>query len=150
MLLVDGNFENPRLHYEYGCTNHNGFSDCLVTQQWDQAGFYPTPVERLVVLPAGRNCKPGLLFRKEALTQFIEFADHHFGLVIIDGAILKIGGNCLASVVDGIALVVDSGKTRREVVQGTMDGLNIDKSRYFGAILNKKSYHIPKFLYRKL
>lgn len=150
VLLVDGNFENPQLHLEYNCTNQNGFSDCLGTQEWDKAVFHTTAVPGLTVLPAGSNCKPGLLFRKEPLTNFLRFAGSKFGIIIIDGAILKIGGNSLASQVDGVALVIDSSKTRREVIQGTMDSLHIDKGRYFGAILNKKAHYIPKFLYRHL
>lgn len=150
VLLVDGNFINPRLHLEYDCPNDVGFSDCLLSQQWNSASFHAQDDSGLTVLPAGRNCNPNLFFRKRLFADFLQHAAGVFGLVIIDGPTLKDGGNVLSGWVNGTALVVESEKTRREVIQGTIDGLHIDKNRYVGAILNKHVHYIPKFFYRNL
>jgi len=56
----------------------------------------------------------------------------------------------LAGMVDGVVLVVRSGRTKREVVQRSLDQLQKYGARVLGAVMNRQQYVIPEFIYRRL
>jgi Mrp family chromosome partitioning ATPase len=51
---------------------------------------------------------------------------------------------------DGVVLVVLSGRTKREVVQRSINLVRQFEGRVLGVALNRKRYFIPEFLYRRL
>ena len=56
----------------------------------------------------------------------------------------------LAPFVDGVVLVVHSGRTKRETVQRSIKQLQQIQGRVLGIVLNRKRYFIPDFIYRRL
>jgi Mrp family chromosome partitioning ATPase len=56
----------------------------------------------------------------------------------------------MAAIVDGVVLVVKSGKTKREVVQRSLDMIAQFDGNVLGVVLNRKKYYIPDFIYRRL
>jgi protein-tyrosine kinase len=49
-----------------------------------------------------------------------------------------------------VVLVVQSGKTKREVVQRSLDMIAQFDGDVLGVVLNRKKYYIPDFIYRRL
>ncbi len=75
-----------------------------------------------------------------------------FDLVVIDapspdGAL---DGVTLSHVVDGVVIVVESGKTRWQVVQNAIDEVRARGGRVLGVAINKRRFYVPDFLYRRL
>ena len=147
VLLVDGNIEDPSLHRHYGAENTLGFSDCLASGNCAAAQLHDTPRTNLKVMTIGQTPKPGLLFKSQAYSAFLEHFRSRFAVILIDGGLLGASG-CLPHQSDGTIMVVDSSRTRREVIQGVMAQANVEKSRYLGAVLNKRMQYIPGPLYR--
>lgn len=56
----------------------------------------------------------------------------------------------IARHVDGVVVVVLSGKTKREVVQRSINLVGQFEGRVLGIVLNRKRYYIPDFIYRHL
>ena len=56
----------------------------------------------------------------------------------------------LASLMDGVILVVRAEKTRYEVVQDAKEQLDIAHANILGVVLNRKKQVIPDFLYKRL
>jgi Mrp family chromosome partitioning ATPase len=56
----------------------------------------------------------------------------------------------IAPLVDGVVMVVWSRKTKRETVQRSIQLLRQFDGRVLGVVLNRKRYHIPEFIYRRL
>jgi Mrp family chromosome partitioning ATPase len=56
----------------------------------------------------------------------------------------------LSPFVDGIVLVVHSGRTKRETVDRSIKQLQQFQGRVLGVVLNRKRYYIPRFIYRRL
>ena len=56
----------------------------------------------------------------------------------------------ICEVTDGVVLVVESERTRSEVVDHTLDRLKSAGAEILGIILNKREFHIPKRVYRFL
>jgi len=49
-----------------------------------------------------------------------------------------------------VVLVVESESTHRDAARRTTRNLHAEKVRMIGAILNKRSYPIPHFIYRMM
>ncbi len=56
----------------------------------------------------------------------------------------------IASVTDGIILIVDAGASRWQVVRHVVEGLTARQATVLGVVLNKRRHYIPSFIYRKL
>ena len=148
VLLVDGNLQRPALHSIYGFENTGGFSDCLAGANLATVPLHATAQPELKIMTIGQQLEPVLLFKPQSYLTFLEYFRRQFDLIVIDGGVLVSCG-CLPRLSDGIIMVVDSSKTRREVVQGVIAQANIERSRYLGAVLNKRMQYIPDFFYRR-
>lgn len=146
VLLVDANLEKPALHKVFGMPEGPGFTDCMASGSFDGAGIAGGH-DNLHVMPAGSVLKPGLLFKPQTFEAFLGHFTARFGLVLIDSGPLATTG-CMPHQSDGIVMVVDSSRTRREVIQGVMGQAKVDRERYLGAVLNKRVQYIPRALYR--
>lgn len=150
VLLVDANFDHPMLGKLYGCPDASGFAEVLLAGGRRDVPLYPGAVPGLEILHAGKSARRGLLFNPEAVSSFLSTASRTFPLTVVDGPILRGGGVNLAAGVDGVVMVVDSSRTRREVVAGTLTDLGAPRERLLGVVLNKRVRHIPRLLYRFL
>ena len=56
----------------------------------------------------------------------------------------------LSPFVDGVVLVVHSGRTKRETVDRSIKQIQQFQGRVLGVVLNRKRYYIPHFIYRRL
>ncbi len=56
----------------------------------------------------------------------------------------------MSSYVDGVILVIHAGKTKREVIQRSIDAIERSGGSVLGVILNRKKYYIPNFLYKRI
>ena len=56
----------------------------------------------------------------------------------------------IATAMDAVILVIEAGHTRWEVAQRAMDRLTEASVHVLGAVLNKRRYYIPEWLYRRL
>jgi len=56
----------------------------------------------------------------------------------------------ICEVTDGVVLVVESERTRSEVVDHALDRLKSAGAEILGVVLNKREFHIPKGIYRFL
>jgi Mrp family chromosome partitioning ATPase len=55
----------------------------------------------------------------------------------------------LAPLTDGVALVAEAGRTRRESLAQARKRIDLSRGRVLGVILNKRRYPVPRFLYRR-
>lgn len=56
----------------------------------------------------------------------------------------------LSTYLDGVALVVNEGKTRRHVIKSLITPLEQHNTHFAGVILNNRSFVIPKIIYNRL
>jgi Mrp family chromosome partitioning ATPase len=150
VLLVDGNFERPKLQHYYKL-NNRGLSELLTEECWgDHELYQPSNKENLKILTAGEVHKQGLLFMPGVLTKLRENVPSDFSFIIVDGARMAFGGKNMIQSADSTILVVDSSSTRREVIQGELSNYAIPTEKILGVVLNKKTYYIPSFMYKRL
>ncbi len=73
-------------------------------------------------------------------------------LVLIDGGALSGGGSGLAAMrlADAAVLVVEAGRTTCEEVEGAIGTIGAAGGNLMGLVLNKKRYHMPRWIQRLL
>jgi len=155
ILLVDCSVRNPELHRLFGIRNERGIVDYLAGRA--KLNEIAIPVDNgalhLVTLGAHEGedvIQP--LFNSDSLDAFLREVRGAYDYVLIDSsAILEapetasLGGRS-----DGIVLIVQAGKTRREVVQRAILMVQKLSGVFIGTVLNRKKYHIPEFIYRRV
>jgi len=76
----------------------------------------------------------------------------NFDFVVIDCPSLATSSDttALASVVDGVSIVVKAGETRRGQIQRAQQLVEAGGGKFLGFVLNQRRYPMPGWLYRRL
>ena len=86
------------------------------------------------------------------VSRFIGEVRRHFNCIIVD--VPAITGNpetkVIASLCDGVVLVIETARTKREVALRSKDTLTSSGARILGTVLNKRKYVIPDLLYKRI
>lgn len=109
---------------------------------------------RMVVVPLAKRIKPGELWQNndQDFPGLLKSLTNHFNFVLVDcSPVIQYPEALFASrYMDGVYLVVETGKTRRPVVQESLNHLAQAGANVSGIIMNKRSFHIPKWIYRRV
>jgi len=153
VLLVDADMRRPRVHSIFEIENQSGLSTILASDmneaqilciifQHDPSGLY--------LLPSGTiPPNPAELLSSEQMVRLIAILESSFTHVVFDSP--PIGsftdGVVISTMVDGVLLVVHSGKTSRQAVRRARQLLSDVGSKIFGVILNNVSTRSQDYYY---
>ena len=75
-----------------------------------------------------------------------------FDNILIDCRSLKVSSEAavLSSSVDGVAVVVEAGQTRRDEIMNAQRTIENAGGKFLGFVLNKRRYPVPEWLYKRL
>ncbi len=152
-LIVDTDMRNPGLHKVFGLENEKGFSDVLSGGADIPSCVYRIGEENLFILPAGNpTASPGSLITYSRMTRFLEDVRDQYSLVLLDGSPIVTSAETvlISSLVDGVVLVIETERTKREIVGRAKDAMKEAKANVLGVVLNRRRFAIPKFIYRHL
>lgn len=142
VLLIDADMRRPRLHSLFGISNAEGLSTILssdigtpeilkIINRDDESKLY--------LLPSGPiPPNPAELLGSEQMAGLLKVLQENFTHVVIDSPPIAsfTDGVLIASLVDGVLLVVHSGKTSRQVARRSKQLLSDIGARVFGVVLN--------------
>jgi protein-tyrosine kinase len=137
VVLVDADLRTPCVDRLLDVPNLPGLADYLGDTAALHEVLRSSPVEGLVVLPAGRpTTSPTLLLTSPRLPSLVTALRERFADIIIDsGPVLSLAdSHVLASQADGVLFVVRAGRTRRELARDAIQRLH--GSRILGLVLN--------------
>jgi capsular exopolysaccharide synthesis family protein len=153
VLLVDANLRTPILHKIFKIKPSMGISDLLSENGSKVFNFFKVGPGKLYLFPAGlsRKQKNGY-FESQRFDRFLKHARKLFDYVIIDSAPVTRfqDSQSICSKVDGVIVVLAQGKTRRQVAIRIKKDLEDAGARILGVVLNRRKYHIPDWIYRRL
>jgi succinoglycan biosynthesis transport protein ExoP len=142
VLIIDADMRRPRLHSVFNINNGEGLSTVLASDleelevldaiQFDEAS-------KLFLLPSGPiPPNPAELIGSEQMSNLLALLQNNFTHVVIDSPPIAsfTDGVLIASMVDGVILVVHSGKSSRQVVRRSRQLLQDIGSKIFGVVLN--------------
>lgn len=75
-----------------------------------------------------------------------------FDNILIDCRSLRVSSEAavLSSSVDGVAVVVEAGQTRRDEIRNAQRTIENAGGKFLGFVLNKRRYPVPEWLYKRL
>ena len=153
VLLIDADLRNPSMHHVLDVDNSFGLSNYLSGAVVGLGVDDPEDGRRLVKVAKAQGIhvmtsgplppNPAELLAGPKLRLLLSTAANFFDIVVVDGPPIMglADALLLASAVEGSLLVIESAKTRREVVRDALKRLHYARARLVGCALNK--YH-PK------
>jgi capsular exopolysaccharide synthesis family protein len=161
VLIIDADMRRPRLHSVFNISNAEGLStllsselsndDILNTVQYDNDS-------KLNLLPSGPvPPNPAELIGSTQMAELLKILQSKFTHVVVDSPPIAsfTDGVLIASMVDGVILVVHSGKSSRQVVRRSRHLLQDIGAKIFGVVLNNvnlrsqdNSYYYQSYYHR--
>jgi capsular exopolysaccharide synthesis family protein len=154
VLVIDANLKTPDLHRKFSIVNDRGMAE-LLTGDGNQAfQFKRVGQGQLYVFTCGKNCSEEISnFESDRFDKLLQAARDKFDYIILDSAPVTRFSETqtISKKVDGVILVIESGKTRRQVAQRAREELEkAAGDRLLGVVLNKRKFHIPEWIYKRL
>jgi succinoglycan biosynthesis transport protein ExoP len=138
-LIIDADLRKPRIHASFNLPNKKGLTNLIVGED-DPADYCQrTEVERVDVLTSGPiPPNPSELLGRPRMREILRKLRDRYDQIIVDtppiGAVTDAA--VLATMVDGVILVVHAGKTRRQIVSRGIEQLRYISAPIIGVILN--------------
>lgn len=154
-LLVDCSMQHPPLGRVFGVDGAKGLIDFLEGRANFNEVVQSVTRGILDVVTTGAGDSLEILpslFGSDRFTSFIKEAAAAYDYVLIDSsAILEAPETpIVGSHANGIVMVIYAGKTKREVIKRAMMMVQKLDGKFIGTVLNRKKYHIPEFIYRRV
>jgi capsular exopolysaccharide synthesis family protein len=153
VVLVDANLRAPNQHEVFQTGTADGLTDVLSGDVALAAAVREVPEYGLAVLPSGRpSDNSSHLVAVSALRGVVTALQSQFDWVILDGPPVTTYADAsnLAAVADGAILVLRAERTRCAVAEHAMNVLNEAGVAVLGGVLNRRRYHIPQFIYKRM
>jgi len=142
VLIIDADMRRPRLHSIFEISNAQGLSTLLSSELSDKEILDVVQFDdaaKLHLLPSGPvPPNPAELIGSEQMSDFMKVLENNFTHVVIDSPPIAsfTDGVLVASLVDGVILVVHSGKSSRQVIKRSRQLLQDIGAKIFGVVLN--------------
>jgi capsular exopolysaccharide synthesis family protein len=154
VCLVDANFRSPILPDLFGVSNHFGLTDAL-SNKGSIRDFVKSigTSNNLWLLSCGSLASESSgLLNSETMKARVSELRQQFEYVLIDSPPLNnySDGVAIGQLADGVVLVLEANATRREAAVKITEDLRSANIRILGAVLNKRTFPIPKSIYNML
>jgi capsular exopolysaccharide synthesis family protein len=142
VLIIDADMRRPRLHSVFNISNAEGLSTLLSSEFADHDILNVIEYDeesRLNLLPSGPvPPNPAELIGSEQMANLLKMLQNNFTHVVVDSPPIAsfTDGVLVASMVDGVILVVNSGRSSRQVVRRSRQLLQDIGAKIFGVVLN--------------
>ena len=161
VLIIDADMRRPRLHSVFNIANGEGLSTLLSSESTD------ADIARVVKTDEGTQLSlltsgpippnPAELIGSDQMANLLKKLQNHYTHVVIDSPPITsfTDGVLIASMVDGVILVVHSGKSSRQVVKRSRQLLQDVGARILGVVLNnvnlrsQDNYHYYQTYYHR-
>lgn len=140
VLLIDADMRNPVQHRLLARDNSVGLSNLLAGSAELAPAFQPTGYANLTFLSAGRPPpNPSELLAGGKMVSLLKAAREHFDLVVVDAPPVMGLADApqLASIAEGVLMVVEANATKRDIAKGSVRRLRAVNARLLGALFTK-------------
>lgn len=152
VLVIDANLKSPEIHEIFKIPNNSGLTHVLEGKFALEEAVKEIDCNLSVLTAGNTTLNPTLLFDSTRMANTIKEAKEKYGFVFVDYANLRNShdADILSSSLDGTVLVVNESKTKHPVIKALIAPLVQKKANIIGAILNNRTFVIPKILYKWL
>ena len=163
ILLIDANNESPSIHQIFGINRSPGLEEILWEGENFTSAIQTTSALNMSVIASGeKNSRTMHLFESDTFTKFLRFIKNEFDFVIFDAPpMCEFSGKIwvcstsnvatkLGRFIDGVILVIETERVRYQVVKNVQQQLTYARANILGVVLNKRKFHVPKWIYRTI
>ena len=150
VLLIDCDLRRPRVHDHFQLSNANGLTSYLCGQQVEVdelMQMYPE-VPHLKILTAGpMPANPADFLGSNEMVSLLNIVSERFTHVILDSppASAFADAALLSTLVDGVVIVVDSGRSSRTVARRVKQRLSQVGARIYGVVINYSNLEADEY-----
>ncbi|VAX37824.1 hypothetical protein MNBD_UNCLBAC01-1516 [hydrothermal vent metagenome] len=152
VLIIDADLRRPILHKIFSCDKSVGLAKLL------EGRVLLTDVvqsinKKLSIIPAGTTqLNPLTLLDSGRMKELLKQMQEQYSMILIHGADLSRYKDVplLSMLVDGVVITIDEGASRRQSVKKSIKQLPSGKINLLGAILNNRTFAIPRFIYDRV
>jgi capsular exopolysaccharide synthesis family protein len=140
VLVIDGDLRRPRCHKILGIENAIGLTEYLAGQIELERIVQPTKIDKLFAITSGAlPPNPAELLGSTKMLETINGLRGQFEFIFIDSSPLLAVSDAIlmATMVDGVLLVVDGQKTPKQDVRNARLRLNNARTKLLGVLLNR-------------
>lgn len=151
ILLIDADMRKGKVARYLGISSHPGLSDILKGDVEMEATFVTPGVNNLTIIPAGKSPRnPAELLNSKKMVSLLAACRAQFDYIFIDAPpVMPLADpSILGSMVDGVLLVVQAGRTQREMIKAVETRLSQAHAKVLGYVMTNVEYHVPHYLYR--
>jgi capsular exopolysaccharide synthesis family protein len=139
VLLIDADLRRPTVHRVFKMGQSQGLSTFLSRQVEIEALIHRLWVPNLSVLPCGPiPPNPAELISSERMRGLLKLLSERYDHILIDSPPLTNVTDpvILSTMVDGVILVVQAGRSTRDIVRRARQELSSVGAKIFGVVLN--------------
>jgi len=142
VLIIDADMRRPRLHSIFNVENGSGLSSLLASELADLEitnSIKQDEKTKLFIMTSGPiPPNPAELIGSEQMVSLLRILQSKFTHIVIDSPPIAsfTDGVLIASMVDGVILVVHAGRSSRQVVRRSRQTLQEIGAKIFGVVLN--------------
>lgn len=142
VLLIDGDLRKPRLHNIFDVSNDAGLSNLLSGAENIDKALKKTGVENLSVLPVGPAVSnPSEVLGSKRMRELLAKLREKFDIIFIDTPPVNVVTDAavLAGFAGGVIIVVEGGRTMKEILSRTSRLLKNVRAQVLGVVVNNIS-----------
>jgi protein-tyrosine kinase len=148
VLLIDCDIRRPCVHTEFGFGDVLGLSDHLSKGIPISSLLLKTKVNKLSILPGGTSFyNASELISSQRMSKLLQEVKYRYSdrFIVIDSPPPKLTSetSALSRQVDGVILVIEYGRTPREMILDLIK--TISKEKILGVVLNKLDMRFTKY-----
>ena len=151
ILLIDADMRKGKVARYLGINLNPGLSDLLKDGAEPDLTFISPNIDNLTIMPAGKIPRnPSELLGSRKMASLISSLKARFDYIFIDSPpVMPLTDPCiLGSIVDGVILVMQAGRTQRHIIKHAESRLLQAQAKTIGYIMTNVEYHLPQYLYR--
>ena len=151
-LIVDGDLRRGSLHKFFDREKSPGLTEFLTEQSRLDSVIARTSIDNLSLVGSGVNSpNPAELLSTPMMHSFQRSVEKSYEFVIYDSSplLLVTDSLVLASIIDGVILVVQSGETRTAVLEKSVEMLRQVGANIVGVVVNRFDYRSTLHSYYK-
>jgi len=153
VLLLDADRNHPSQHLFFNIKPEVGWEDVIQDDGPIDKALYQIGNTNLFIAPISQSSAPSYqTFDSPKMSAFLEKLRNRFDLIFIDSSPANISpdGLGLSQKVDGVVLVLEAEKTRWPVAESVKERIIRSGGKILGIVFNKRRYHIPEWIYKRL
>lgn len=142
-VLIDCDLRRSSIHYFYNMKKSPGLVDYFLGQAPFESIVRKSDIKNLSIITAGKTPpNPSEIISSQRMQLILQRLRDDFDIIILDSPpIMAVSDSeILSRLVDMSLLVVNSGNTKQDWMENSVDLLNNEKNSFLGILLNSYSY----------